>query len=73
MGFAVSAPKGTPKERIEQIQRDIQAVLSSEALKDRLASMGMVPAASTSLEMVEAIEKEQAVMAPLVKELDIRL
>lgn len=71
--FAVSAPKGTPKERIEQIQQDIQAVLSSDSLRERLASLGMVPQASTPAEMLQTIEKEQAIMAPLVKELDIRL
>lgn len=71
--FAVSAPKGTPKERIEQIQQDIHAVLSSESLRERLASMGMVPVAGTPAEMLQTIEKEQAIMAPLVKELDIRL
>jgi tripartite-type tricarboxylate transporter receptor subunit TctC len=71
--FAVSAPKGTPDKRIEQIQQDIWAVLSSDALRERLASMGMVPAAGTPAEMLQTIEREQAMMAPLVKELDIRL
>lgn len=71
--FAVSAPKGTPSERIEQIQQDIRAVLFSDSLRERLASMGMVAAASTPVEMLETIEREQAMMAPLVKELDIRL
>lgn len=71
--FGVSAPKGTPGERIEQIRQDIHAVLSSDALQERLASMGMVPLGNTPAEMLEVIRKEQAVMAPLVKELDIRL
>jgi len=48
-------------------------VLSSDSLRERLASMGMVPAGSTPAEMLETIEREQAMMAPLVKELDIRL
>jgi tripartite-type tricarboxylate transporter receptor subunit TctC len=45
--FGLSAPKGTPREAIERLNREINAALADPAMKARLADLGGVPIPGT--------------------------
>jgi tripartite-type tricarboxylate transporter receptor subunit TctC len=45
--FGLSAPKGTPREAIERLNREINAALADPGMKARLADLGGVPIPGT--------------------------
>jgi tripartite-type tricarboxylate transporter receptor subunit TctC len=49
--FGLTAPKGTPKEAIEYIHREVVKALASPDLKERLAAQGAEPSGITPQEM----------------------
>jgi tripartite-type tricarboxylate transporter receptor subunit TctC len=63
----VGAPKGTPPEIIERLNREINAGLQDAALLKRLADVGGVPIRVTPAEMAEMIAKNTDKWAKVVK------
>jgi tripartite-type tricarboxylate transporter receptor subunit TctC len=49
--FGLTAPKGTPKEAIAYIHREVVKALASPDLKERLAAQGAEPSGITPQEM----------------------
>ena len=49
--FGLTAPKGTPKEAIEYIHREVVKALASPEVKERLAAQGAEPSGITPQEM----------------------
>jgi tripartite-type tricarboxylate transporter receptor subunit TctC len=45
--FGVAAPKGTPREAIDRLNREINAALAEPAMKAKLADLGGVPIPGT--------------------------
>src|SRR5882724_6261409 len=45
--FGVGAPKGTPKEIIEKLNHEVNAIIQEPAMKQRLAELGGVPIVAT--------------------------
>ena len=63
----VGAPKGTPPEIVERLNREINAGLQDAALLKRLADVGGVPIRATPAEMAEMIAKNTDKWAKVVK------
>jgi tripartite-type tricarboxylate transporter receptor subunit TctC len=63
----VGAPKGTPPEIVERLNREINAGLQDAALLKRLADVGGVPIRATPTQMAEMIAKETDKWAKVVK------
>ena len=63
----VGAPKGTPPEIVERLNREINAGLQDAALLKRLADVGGVPIRVTPAEMAAMIAKNTDKWAKVVK------
>ena len=63
----VGAPKGTPPEIVERLNREINAGLQDAALLKRFADVGGVPIRATPAEMAELIAKDTDKWAKVVK------
>jgi tripartite-type tricarboxylate transporter receptor subunit TctC len=63
----VGAPKGTPPEIVERLNREINAGLQDAALLKRVADIGGVPIRATPTEMAEMIARDTDKWAKAVK------
>ena len=62
------APAGTPKDVIDKIGADVQAVVSDEAVKVRLLGLGAVPAANTPEQFTRLIAADRKRYAQIIRE-----
>ena len=56
----LSVRGGTPKEIVERISREVNAVLALPAVRERMLAIGVVPTPSTPEEMAAQVRSEQA-------------
>ncbi len=63
----IGAPKGTPPEIVERLNREINAGLQDAALVKRLADVGGAPIRATPTQMAEMIAKDTDKWAKVVK------
>jgi tripartite-type tricarboxylate transporter receptor subunit TctC len=72
-GFAVSgwlgigAPKGTPAEIVERLNREVNAALADPALKARMADIGSEPLPGSVADFAKLIDEETEKWAKVVK------
>jgi tripartite-type tricarboxylate transporter receptor subunit TctC len=66
--FMVFAPAGTPKPVIDKLNASLHAVLTAQAVKDRMAKEGFEATPSTPAQARARLEKELPQWAKLVKE-----
>jgi tripartite-type tricarboxylate transporter receptor subunit TctC len=66
--FGLMAPAGTPREVIDQVQRDSAKILLSDEFRAKLGQQGMVPVANSPADFAAAIREESAHWAKLIKE-----
>lgn len=71
--IGLMAPKGIPAERVTAIQLAVSAILQEPAMKAQMQTLGMIPIGSTPEVLASTIKTDRAEMAPLIKELGIRL
>nr|WP_316639704.1 tripartite tricarboxylate transporter substrate binding protein [uncultured Roseateles sp.] len=60
------APSGTPPDIVEKIAADVRAVLTDEAVKARLASLGGVPRATSPREFAKLIADDRVRYAQII-------
>jgi tripartite-type tricarboxylate transporter receptor subunit TctC len=65
---AVVAPKGTPKDIIDQLHKLIVAGLAQTDVKDKLAAMAYVPIGNSPDECTAFFKSEMAVWSKVIKE-----
>jgi tripartite-type tricarboxylate transporter receptor subunit TctC len=70
---AVLAPAGTPKSIIDKLNREIVAVLRSDAVKDRMASFGSEVVGNSPEELLLVLESEEKLYGALIRELGIKM
>ncbi len=66
-------PRGSPREAVTKINASVRKVLADKAIQDRLAVMGLVPAAGTPEEFAALIKAEDARYGVLIKTLKIQI
>lgn len=71
--IGLMAPAGTPVDRINAIQQAVANILQEPAMQAQMQMLGMIPIGSTPAELAETIKSDRAEMAPLIKDLGIRL
>jgi tripartite-type tricarboxylate transporter receptor subunit TctC len=71
--IGLMAPAGVPADRIDFIQKSVAKVLQDPAMKAQMATLGMIPIGSSPGELGATIERDRSEMAPIIKELGIRL
>jgi tripartite-type tricarboxylate transporter receptor subunit TctC len=70
--FGVAAPKGTPAEVIERLNREINAGLADPAIKTRLADMGGMPLPGSPADFGELISDETEKWSRVIHEAGIK-
>jgi tripartite-type tricarboxylate transporter receptor subunit TctC len=70
---ALVAPPGLPAEIQAKIAQDVQTVLAMPDIKERMAGLGLEPTWIGGDDFVKLIRDESDAMAPLVKDLGIKL
>jgi tripartite-type tricarboxylate transporter receptor subunit TctC len=65
--YAIYGPAGMAPEVIENLRAAITTGLNAPGLKERLESLGLVPAPSTADELVQLQARESKLWGPLVK------
>ncbi|MEB2399895.1 MAG: tripartite tricarboxylate transporter substrate binding protein [Alcaligenaceae bacterium] len=71
--FGFIAPKGTPKDVVDKIQKDTVKVLAMPDIKERLEAQGMSPVGNTPAEFKKAMDAESANWAKIIKERNIKI
>jgi tripartite-type tricarboxylate transporter receptor subunit TctC len=56
--YGINAPRGTPQAVVEQLNREIVAILGAPAFREQLAAVGVVPEPSTPQEFGAFIQSE---------------
>ena len=67
------APGGTPKVLIDQINRDVVAIMQSKKVRDKLTAQLMEPVRGTPEELRARIDGEIARWAPVIKAAKIKI
>jgi tripartite-type tricarboxylate transporter receptor subunit TctC len=71
--FAVAVPAGTPKEIITLLQREIAHAITLPDMKERLATLGYEPVASTPEEFAQVIKDELDTWGKVIRAAGIKL
>jgi tripartite-type tricarboxylate transporter receptor subunit TctC len=71
IGYA--APAGTPREALLHLSSEIQKALQSDDMKERFASLGLDPVASTPDEMASFMRREQERYATIIRNANIKV
>jgi tripartite-type tricarboxylate transporter receptor subunit TctC len=69
----IGAPKGTPADRIERLNREINAGLADPKLKARLAEQGAVILAGSPADFASLIARETERWGKVIKQLGVRM
>jgi tripartite-type tricarboxylate transporter receptor subunit TctC len=67
------APAGVPQDRVALIQKAVSDILKQPEMRAQMETLGMIPIGSTPAELAATIKADRADMAPLIKELGIKL
>jgi tripartite-type tricarboxylate transporter receptor subunit TctC len=70
--FGLFAPAGTPANIVEQVQKDVAAVLADPKVRQAMEDRGFIPVGSTSAEFGDTIKKEAVQWQKVIKEGNIR-
>jgi tripartite-type tricarboxylate transporter receptor subunit TctC len=65
--FGAGAPKGTPAEIIDRLNKEMNAALADPKIKERLAGMGGMPLAGSPADFGKVIAEETEKWAKVVK------
>jgi len=71
--FGIGAPKGTPREIIEKLNRQVNEILAEPTMQQRLAELGGVPIVATPEEFGKLLADETAKWEKVVKFADIKV
>jgi tripartite-type tricarboxylate transporter receptor subunit TctC len=71
--YGLAAPAGTPRPIVERLNKELQVILKSDAMKQRLLAEGSEPAPGTPEDYGANIHREEGKWAALVKKLGLKL
>lgn len=66
--FGIVAPANTPREVVQKLNREINTILASADVKERLAQLGATPAGLSPREFLQFIKSDNEKWARLIKE-----
>lgn len=70
--FSLTAPKGTPREIVERLHREVVNALSDAELKERFSGLGLRPDGTSPEEVTRLVETQLARYAKAVKDNNIK-
>jgi len=69
----VFAPAGTPADIVKRLETEMREVLASAAMRERLATLGALPAAGGAKELGDFVTAESAKWATVIKSSQIKV
>jgi tripartite-type tricarboxylate transporter receptor subunit TctC len=70
--FGLFAPAGTPANIVEQVQKDVAAVLADPKVRQAMEDRGFIPVGSTPAEFGDTIKKDAVQWQKVIKEGNIK-
>ena len=70
--FGIVAPKATPADVVQTLNRAFAAALAQDDVRKRYATLGLVAESTTPAEFGEMMVREKATWMPIVRDLNIR-
>jgi tripartite-type tricarboxylate transporter receptor subunit TctC len=71
--YGIVAPAGTPPAIIDKLNRELNAALATDAVKQRILDAGAEPVASTPAEYAAVIDREEAMWGALIKSIGLKI
>ena len=71
--FGWTAPKGTPTEALEWLQREVAKALLSPEVKDRLVAQGVIPSGNTKEEFKKIMDDDAVRWSKIIKLANIKV
>ncbi len=71
--YGVAVPKGTPREIVERLNKEINAALADPKMRARFLEVGGIPYPTTPAEYAKILADETAKWAKIIKEANITL
>jgi tripartite-type tricarboxylate transporter receptor subunit TctC len=72
MWYGVFAPKGTPPELVDRLNKEVSAILNSPEAKAAFEAQGLIPATSTPQALGEIVARDKARWADVVAKRGIK-
>jgi tripartite-type tricarboxylate transporter receptor subunit TctC len=69
----IVAPAGTPKEVVDQLQRDIAKIVAQPDVRDKLATLGFVPIANSPAEFGARVKVEMEKWGKVVRAAKLKI
>jgi tripartite-type tricarboxylate transporter receptor subunit TctC len=70
--FGLFAPAGTPQAIVDQVQKDVAAVLAKPQVRKTVEERGFIPVASTAAQFADAIKSDTVAWQKVIKEANIK-
>jgi tripartite-type tricarboxylate transporter receptor subunit TctC len=70
--FALTAPKGTPKEIVERLQREVVKALADPMVKERYAGLGLRPNGTTPEQLTTLVGNQLARYGKAIRDNNIK-
>jgi tripartite-type tricarboxylate transporter receptor subunit TctC len=71
--YGLAAPAGTPRPIVERLNKELRAILATDAMKKRLVDDGADPTPSTPEDYAANIAREEGKWAALVQKLGLKI
>ncbi len=70
--FALTAPKGTPREIVDRLQREVIKALADPMIKERYAALGLIPNGTTPQQLTTLVGDQLARYAKAIRDNNIK-
>jgi tripartite-type tricarboxylate transporter receptor subunit TctC len=71
--YGLAAPAGTPRPIVDRLNKELQAILSSDDMKKRMIELGSEPTPGTPEDYAANIQREEGKWAALIKKLGLKI
>jgi tripartite-type tricarboxylate transporter receptor subunit TctC len=71
--YGLAAPAGTPRPIVDRLNKELQAILSSDDMKKRMIDLGSEPTPGTPEDYAANILREEGKWAALIKKLGLKI
>jgi len=71
--YGIVAPAGTPPAIIDKLNKELNAALATDEVKQRILSAGAEPVAGTPAEYAAVIDREEAMWGALIKSIGLKI
>ena len=71
--YGLAAPAGTPRPIVDRLNKELQAILSSDDMKKRMIELGSEPTPGTPEDYASNIQREEGKWAALIKKLGLKI